>query len=71
MSKIIKNACRCKKCGTYLESTHRHDYRTCPCGVMVDGGKDYVRRGWPCPAPPEARQTPDDWIEELSEYEGE
>lgn len=38
---------------------------------MVDGGKDYIRRGWPCPAPPEARQTADDWIEELSEYEGE
>lgn len=62
MQKIIKNACRCKKCGTYLESTHRHDYRTCECGVMVDGGKDYIRRGWP-------KGDPKDWIEELSEYE--
>jgi hypothetical protein len=65
MEKIIKNAARCKKCGTYLESTHRHDYRTCGCpaNVMVDGGKDYIRRGWNGNI-----GKPDELIEELSEY---
>lgn len=57
---IIKNACRCKKCGTYLESKHVHDFRRCKCGVFVDGGKFYIRRGWP-------DGDPKDWIEELSQ----
>ena len=68
MSKIIKNACRCKKCGTYLESTHRHDFRSCGCEarVCVDGGKDYTRRLWNGEV-----GTFHELIEELNEYEGE
>jgi tRNA(Ile2) C34 agmatinyltransferase TiaS len=68
MPKIIKNACRCKKCGTYLESTHRHDYRTCECParVMVDGGKEYTRRGWNGEL-----GSYSELVEDLSEYEGE
>jgi len=59
MEKILVNKIRCKKCNEVIESTHRHDYRTCQCGaVSVDGGKDYLRR---C-------GNREDW-EELSEYE--
>ena len=45
MEKIITNKIRCKKCGDVIESTHRHDFKFCKCGVVaVDGGKDYLRR---------------------------
>lgn len=45
MSKI-----RCLECNTVIESTYRHDYRTCPCGnAMIDGGNDYLRYGWTVP----------------------
>lgn len=66
VNKIRKNAVRCRKCGTYLESTHRHDYRTCECPaqVMVDGGKAYLRRGWNGDL-----GKAEDLIEELSEYD--
>lgn len=44
--KIIKNSAHCNKCGDDIESVHRHDYKHCKCGaIMVDGGKDYLRRG--------------------------
>ena len=47
MEKIIRNSAKCLICMQELESTHRHDYRKCKCGnLMVDGGKDYIRRGW-------------------------
>jgi len=43
--KIIVNKIRCKKCGEEIESTHRHEYKTCRCGaVSVDGGHEYLRR---------------------------
>ena len=43
--KIIANKIKCKKCGYIIESTHRHDFKSCNCGrVGVDGGKDYLRR---------------------------
>ena len=43
--RIVKNAIRCNYCGDIIESTHRHDYKTCSCGrVAVDGGHDYLRR---------------------------
>ena len=39
MRKILKNAVRCNCCGDIIESTHRHDFKTCSCGrVSVDGG---------------------------------
>lgn len=44
---VLRNAARCNGCGEVLESVHRHDFRTCSCGgLMVDGGKDYIRRGF-------------------------
>lgn len=43
--RIIKNAAKCNYCGDVIESTYRHDYKTCRCGrVSVDGGHDYLRR---------------------------
>ena len=43
--RIIKNAAKCNYCGEVIESTYRHDYKTCRCGrVSVDGGHDYLRR---------------------------
>lgn len=46
MSKIIKNKAKCTRCGTIIESKHRHDMRYCSChSIFVDGGKDYLRRG--------------------------
>lgn len=54
---IIRNAAKCKKCGTFVESTSVHDFRVCACGaIFVDGGKSYIRRGG----------TPEDF-EDLSE----
>ncbi len=57
---VIKvNAIRCRACGSRIESTSRHDFRTCPCGaVSVDGGVDYLRRV--------GKRS--DWVE-LTEYE--
>lgn len=43
--RIIKNAAKCNYCGDVIESTYRHDYKTCRCvRVSVDGGHDYLRR---------------------------
>ena len=61
MSTILRNAVRCKKCDTVLESKHRHDFVRCPCGVFVDGGTDYCRGGWP-------DGKYEDWVEVLHEY---
>lgn len=45
---IIRNRCKCAKCGDVIESKYRHDFVTCKCGaIAVDGGKDYLKRsGW-------------------------
>lgn len=51
--KIILNRARCKNCGTFLESKHRHNFVVCDCfedkenttGIFIDGGTDYLRRG--------------------------
>lgn len=60
MTKIIKNAVKCLKCGDIIESKYRHDYVTCSCGnVSVDGGTDYLRRSF---------KEMDSWID-MSEYE--
>ncbi len=44
---VLKNSIQCLDCEAILVSTHRHDYRTCDCPnqAMVDGGKEYLRRG--------------------------
>lgn len=60
MRKIIKNAIRCKHCGDVIESTSVHDFKFCSCQtVAVDGGHDYLKRGF---------KTSQDDFEELSEY---
>ena len=42
---IIRNSAKCLDCGDEVESTHRHDFRSCKCGnLSVDGGKAYLRR---------------------------
>lgn len=42
---ILRNSALCLECNTEIESKHRHDYVSCPCGaIAVDGGKDYLRR---------------------------
>ena len=44
---IVRNRIRCNLCGDIIESNYRHDFRSCRCGaVCVDGGKDYIRRGF-------------------------
>lgn len=44
---LLRNSAKCLLCDTEIESTHRHDFRSCPCNnVSVDGGHDYRRRGW-------------------------
>ena len=59
--RILRNVIRCNHCGDVIESTYRHDYRTCRCGcVFVDGGHDYLRRG--------AMYGPDDYTD-ISEVE--
>ncbi len=44
---IIKNCIKCKSCGDVIESESRHDFKYCSCKrVFVDGGQDYLRRGF-------------------------
>ena len=34
----------CSKCGNYVFSRTRHDFRFCPCqNVAIDGGRDYTK----------------------------
>jgi hypothetical protein len=45
MGDIYINAVKCKRCGDYIRSKNRHDYRTCSCGACaVDGGSLYMKR---------------------------
>ena len=47
MKRIIRNAIQCKHCGEIIESRSVHDFKTCKCGkVFVDGGHEYLRRGY-------------------------
>jgi hypothetical protein len=46
MRKMTRNRIRCLNCKDIIESTHRHDFKFCPCGsVFVDGGLVYQRYG--------------------------
>lgn len=59
MKKVLRNACKCAKCGDVIESKNRHDFVMCSCGsIFTDGGTDYIRRGG----------NPNDLID-LTEYE--
>jgi len=61
MQKIVRNRIRCKHCGDIIESETVHDFKYCTCGaVFVDGGHNYLRRGY--------MNNSDDY-EELSEVE--
>ena len=45
--KIIRNRIRCKKCGDIIESKYTHDFKECQCkSCFVDGGHEYLRRGF-------------------------
>jgi len=76
MSKLIRNAAECVGCGKILESTHVHDYKVHECSVdkrpiyfMVDGGLEYVRRGWGGGSTHGAWNKPEHHYIERSEYE--
>ena len=44
---IILNRIQCNACLEIITSYHRHDYRTCKCGlVSVDGGRAYLKRSY-------------------------
>ena len=59
--RIIKNMIRCNLCDDVIESKTAHDFQQCSCGaVFVDGGLDYLRRGF--------KNGPEDF-EELSVVE--
>jgi hypothetical protein len=46
MQKLKRNAVRCLKCNTVIESKHVHDFVWCTCkAIFTDGGSDYIRRG--------------------------
>lgn len=58
MYTISRNSARCGECGDEIESTHRHDFKSCTCGsLFVDGGKDYIRRGFQQGTPYEDTST--------------
>ena len=43
MEKILVNKIRCKRCNDVIESTHRHDFKFCKCGVVCrDRGRPAV-----------------------------
>lgn len=47
MKGIVVNKIKCNHCGDVIESTGVHDLKWCKCGtVFVDGGHDYLRRGF-------------------------
>ena len=44
---VLRNRAKCGRCGDVIESKHRHDFKSCSCGaIFIDGGKDYLRRGY-------------------------
>ena len=46
LNNIIRNAARCRKCGSVIESKHSFDRVQCSCGaIFVDGGHEFVRQG--------------------------
>ena len=64
--KILSNKAKCKFCGDIIESKHVHDYVVCKCGkISVDGGKYYLKRGFP------SGYDYKDCFEDLSTFEEE
>jgi len=63
MKKLKVNKIKCLSCGDIIESKSVHDYKECKCGkVAVDGGLEYASRNFP-------KWPPEDWFEDLSEYD--
>lgn len=55
---VLENKARCGECGDVVESRWRHDYRSCRCGNLhVDGGLDYIKRGYRTPNYEELSKT--------------
>lgn len=47
--KLIRNRCKCNKCGDVIESKSIHDFVRCKCGeCSTDGGTDYIHRSGDC-----------------------
>lgn len=47
MERVITNKAQCRNCGDVIESTNRHDFKSCKCGaISVDGGKEYLKRSF-------------------------
>lgn len=45
--RLTRNASQCRRCEVVIESTYRHDFKSCKCGdIFVDGGLVYRRIGW-------------------------
>ena len=62
--KIKANKIQCRHCGDIIESRYVHDFKFCSCkAVFVDGGHDYLRRGY--------TNSPEEDFIELSECGGE
>lgn len=48
---ILKNSIICTHCSDEIVSEHRHDFKYCTCFTCsVDGGRDYLRRGFKNPS---------------------
>jgi hypothetical protein len=63
MKQILHNRIKCKKCGDVIESMYRHDFKFCKCGFCsVDGGQDYLRRGWKEGNPAEAWEDRSEFV---------
>jgi hypothetical protein len=42
----VRNRAQCAKCSEIIESTYRHDFKSCKCRtIFIDGGNDYWRCG--------------------------
>lgn len=45
VERVITNKAQCRQCNDIIESTNRHDFKSCKCGaISVDGGKEYLKR---------------------------
>lgn len=59
MDTTKRNRIKCKHCDDIIESFSVYDFKYCKCGkVFVDGGRKYLRHGYP-------DGKPEDHYEEL------
>ena len=65
---------RTRCCNEIIESSHRHDLKTCPCGATtVDGGDAYSRVLWDpeVSGPPDRMENDDDLVVTARELSAE